>query len=43
VIDDDRSDHMVELHDALSDTPVTSETDAWFIGHRRNAAVLARE
>jgi hypothetical protein len=37
-----RRDRMVELVDALSDTPVTTETHAWFIGHARNAAVLAR-
>ena len=33
-------DGIVELLDALSDTPVTPETHAWFIGHTRNAAVL---
>ena len=36
----DRTDGLVELLDALSDTPVTPETHAWFIGHTRNAAVL---
>ena len=36
----DRTDGIVELLDALSDTPVTPETHAWFIGHTRNAAVL---
>lgn len=37
------TDHLqgiVELLDALSDTPVTSETHAWFIGRTRNASVL---
>ena len=34
-----RTDGIVEL-DALSDTPMTAETRAWFIGHTRNAAVL---
>jgi hypothetical protein len=38
----DRSDGIADLVDALSDTPVASETDAWFIGHARSAAVLAR-
>jgi hypothetical protein len=37
-----RSDGNADLVDALSDTPVTSETDAWFIGHARSAAVLER-
>jgi hypothetical protein len=36
----DRTDGIVELLDALSDTPVTLETHRWFIGHTRNAAVL---
>jgi hypothetical protein len=36
----DRPQGIVELLDALSDTPVTSETNAWFIGHTRNASVL---
>jgi hypothetical protein len=30
----------LELLDALSDTPVTSETHAWFIAHTRKASVL---
>ena len=38
--DADRPQRIVELLDALSDTPVTSETHAWFIGHTRNASVL---
>ena len=29
----DRPQRIVELLDALSDTPVTTETHAWFIGH----------
>ena len=36
----DRPQRIVELLDALSDTPVTSETRAWFIGRTRNAPVL---
>ena len=36
----DRPHRIVELLDALSDTPVTSETHAWFVGHTRDAAVL---
>jgi hypothetical protein len=36
----DRRDGSVELLDALSDTPMTLETQAWFIGQTRNAAVL---
>jgi hypothetical protein len=35
----DRMDRIAAL-DALSDTPVTRESHAWFIGHTRNAAVL---
>ena len=35
-----RPQRIVELLDALSDTPVTSETDAWFMGRTRNASVL---
>jgi hypothetical protein len=31
---------IIELVAALSDTPLTSGTHAWFIGHTRNAAVL---
>jgi len=38
--DADRPERIVELLDALSDTPVTSETHAWYIGHTRNASVL---
>ena len=38
--DADRLQRIVELLDALSDTPVTSETEAWFIGRTRNASVL---
>jgi hypothetical protein len=38
--DADRLQRIVALLDALSDTPVTSETHAWFIGHARNASVL---
>jgi hypothetical protein len=37
------ADHLqciVALLDALSDTPVTGETHAWFIAHTRNASVL---
>jgi hypothetical protein len=37
-----RSDGNADLVDALSDTPVTSETAAWFSGHARSAAVLER-
>ena len=39
--DADRLQRIVALLDALSDTPVTNETHAWFIGHTRNASVLA--
>jgi hypothetical protein len=38
--DPDRPQRFVALLDALSDTPVTSETHAWFIGRTRNASVL---
>jgi hypothetical protein len=31
---------IIELVAALSDTPLTSGTHAWFIGHTRDAAVL---
>ena len=36
----DHLQRLVALSDALSDTPVTTETHAWFIGHARNASVL---
>jgi hypothetical protein len=39
---EDCLDRIVDVLDALSDIPVTRETDAWFIGHTRNAAVLER-
>jgi hypothetical protein len=35
-----RPQRIVALLDALSDTPVTNETHAWFIGRTRNASVL---
>jgi hypothetical protein len=38
--DPDHPQRIVALLDALSDTPVTSETPAWFIGRTRNASVL---